>query len=103
MPLRRAAGHRSRALPNSTAIALPDNPRDQPAVFGLGQLRGLAPQFGLSVVERQVTSRDELATDVRGVASRGDAVILAADNLLMENPELVVTSALSEGKPVLRM
>lgn len=87
-------------MPNAKSLAVPYNPTDQPAVFGLGRFRTLAPKFGFSIVERQVTSRDELATEVRGVSSRADAVLLGADNLMMENPELVASAAASEGRPV---
>jgi putative tryptophan/tyrosine transport system substrate-binding protein len=87
-------------LPNAKVLAIPYNPSDQPAVFGLGRIRTLAPKFGFTVIDRQVTSRDELSTEVRGVSSRADAVLLAADNLMMENPGLVASAASSEGKPV---
>jgi putative tryptophan/tyrosine transport system substrate-binding protein len=86
--------------PDARLLAVPYNPSDQPAVFGLGRIRALAPKFGFSVIDRQVTSRNELDTEVRGIAGRADAVLLAADNLMMENPALVASAAASQGKPV---
>lgn len=86
-------------LPKADVLGLPYNPTDQPAVFGRGQLIALAPTYGFSVVDRQVTSASELPIEVRGLASRVDAIILAADNLMMENPTGVATAAAEEGKP----
>lgn len=88
-------------LPNAKIIGLPYNPSDEPAVFGRSQLIELAPKYGFRVIDRQVTSASELPTDVRGLASRADAVIIAADNLMMENPAAVVSSAAGAGKPTL--
>jgi putative ABC transport system substrate-binding protein len=88
-------------LPNAKTIGLPYNPSDQPAVFGRSQLIELAPKYGFQVIDRQVTSASELPTVVRGLAGQVDAVIIAADNLMMENPAAVVSSALAAGKPTL--
>ena len=85
-------------LPKAKTLGLPYNPTDQPAVFGLEQFKKLSPPFGFSVVERQVTSRDEVATEVRGLASRVDAILIGSDNLMMENPDLVASAAQLEGR-----
>lgn len=87
-------------LPRGRVLGLPYNPSDEPAVFGRKRLMELAPAHGFSVVDRQVTSRDELPADVRGLAQRTDAIIIAADNLMMENPDVVVASSESERRPV---
>jgi putative tryptophan/tyrosine transport system substrate-binding protein len=47
-------------LPNAKTIGLPYNPSDEPAVFGRSQLIALAPEYGFSVLDRQVTSATEL-------------------------------------------
>lgn len=87
-------------LPHARVLGLPYNPSDEPAVFGRKRLMELASKHGFSIVDRQVTSRDELPADVRGLAQRADAIIIAADNLMMENPDVVVASAESARKPV---
>lgn len=86
-------------LPTAKTLGLPYNPTDQPAVFGLQQFKMRSPPFGFLIVDRQVTSRDEVATEVRGLASRVDAILIGPDNLLMENPDLVASAARSEGRP----
>lgn len=86
-------------LPNAKTIGLPYNPSDQPAVFGRSQLIALGPKYGFSIVDRQVTSASELSTEVRNLARRADAVLIAADNLMMENPAAVVSSSAEVGKP----
>jgi putative ABC transport system substrate-binding protein len=85
-------------LPEAKKLGLPYNPTDEPAVFGFDQFTKLAPSFGFSIVSRQVTSRDELPTDVRGLASRVDAILIGPDNLMMENPDLVASAARLEGR-----
>jgi putative ABC transport system substrate-binding protein len=87
------------ALPNARTIGLPYDPTDQPAVFGRRQLLDLAAKHGLRVIDAQVTSADELNAAVGGLASRADAVIIAADNLMMSNPAAVVNAARARGKP----
>jgi putative ABC transport system substrate-binding protein len=87
-------------LPQARTLGLPYNPGDQPAVFGRAQLQALAPQFGFTVTDRQVTSRDEMANEIRGLAGQVDAVLLPVDNLLMENPDLVSAAAAAQGRPV---
>jgi putative ABC transport system substrate-binding protein len=88
-----------RILPNAHVLGLPYNPTDEPAVFGRRQLIGLAPKYGFSIVDRQVTSASELSSQVGGLASRVDGVIIAADNLMMENPGAVASAAAAAGKP----
>jgi putative ABC transport system substrate-binding protein len=88
-------------FPAAKTLGLPYNPSDQPAVFGRSQLIALAPKYGFKVIDRQVTSPSELPTEVRGLAGRVDAVIIAADNLMMENPAAVASSALAGGRPTL--
>lgn len=85
-------------LPDAKTLGLPYNPADEAAVFGLNQLMKSSPTFGFSINGRQVTSRDELTTEVRGLASRVDAVLIGPDNLMMENPDLVAMAARSEGR-----
>lgn len=85
--------------PDARRLGLPYNPTDPPAVFGREQLIALAKQRGLSIEDQQVTSATELPTVVRSLASRTDAVIIAADNLMMENPALVASSAAEAGRP----
>jgi putative ABC transport system substrate-binding protein len=86
-------------LPAAKTLGLPYNPTDEPAVFGRTQLLKLAPRFGFSISDQQVTSPSELSTQVRGLATRVDAVIIGADNLMMENPAAVASAALESGKP----
>jgi putative ABC transport system substrate-binding protein len=86
-------------LPNAKVLGLPYNPSDQPAVFGRAQLLKLAPQYGFSIVDRQVSAASELGTEVRGLASRTDGIIISSDNLMMENPAAVSSAAAIEGKP----
>lgn len=86
-------------MPNARTLGLPYNPTDQPAVFGRSQLQLLAPRYGFTIIDRQVTSTDELGTAVGALAPRVDALLIAADNLMMENPAIVVNSAQQRGKP----
>lgn len=85
--------------PNARTLGLPYNPGDQPAVFGRQQLIALAPQYGFTVEDRQVTAASELGPAVRGLAGRTDAIIIAADNLMMENPTAIVSAATESGRP----
>jgi putative ABC transport system substrate-binding protein len=86
-------------LPTAKVLGLPYNPTDEPAVFGRSQLLALAPAHGFSVVDRQITSATELSTEIRNLALRTDAIIIAADNLMMENPTAVSEAALEAAKP----
>lgn len=85
--------------PNARTLGLPYNPSDQPAVFGREQIRALAPQFGFTIEDRQVTAASELGPAVRALAARTDAIIIAADNLMMENPTAIVSAATEAGRP----
>ncbi|NOT42918.1 MAG: ABC transporter substrate-binding protein [Alphaproteobacteria bacterium] len=87
------------ALPKATRLGLPYNPSDQPAVFGRSQLLAIAPSFGFTIVDQQITSASELSTSVTNLASRADAIVIAADNLMMENPSAVVSAAAAGGRP----
>jgi putative ABC transport system substrate-binding protein len=87
------------ALPSAKTIGLPYDPTDQPAVFGRQQLLGLAGKHGFKVIDTQVTSADELNASVGGLAARTDAILIAADNLMMSNPTVVVNAARARGKP----
>jgi putative ABC transport system substrate-binding protein len=86
-------------LPNAHRLGLPYNPTDEPAVFGRGQLRTIASRRGFTIEDRQVTEATDLSPAVRGLAERTDAIIIAADNLMMENPALISSSADDGGKP----
>ncbi|MBI3677533.1 MAG: ABC transporter substrate-binding protein [Proteobacteria bacterium] len=86
-------------LPHAKRLGLPYNPTDQPAVFSRSQLLALAPKYGFTIVDEQVTSASELSTQVRGLATRVDAVVIGADNLMMENPAAVASAAADVGKP----
>ncbi len=88
-----------KTLPNAKSLGLPYNPTDQPAVFGRSQLISIAPKYGFTIVDRQVTAASELSTVVKGLAQGVDGVIIAADNLMMENPAAVASSAREQGKP----
>lgn len=85
--------------PNARTLGLPYNPSDQPAVFGRQQLMTLASQQGFTIEDRQVTAASELGPTVRALAGRTDAIIIAADNLMMENPTAIVAAATEGGKP----
>ncbi len=87
-------------MPNAKKLGAPYNPNDQPAVFGLEQFKKRSGAFGFEIIARQIPSRDELSTEVRGVASLSDAILLGSDNLLMENPDLVARAAAAAGRPV---
>jgi len=87
-------------MPNAKKIGVPYNPADQPAVFGVDQFKKNAPAFGFQIIDRQIPSRDELSTEIRGVAGLSDAVLIGSDNLLMENPDLVAKAAAAAGRPV---
>ncbi len=86
-------------LPNAKILGLPYNPTDQPAVFGRQLLLETAPRYGFSIADQQIVSASELSTQVRGLATRVDAVLIAADNLMMENPSAIVSAAADAGKP----
>jgi putative ABC transport system substrate-binding protein len=86
-------------MPNARTLGLPYDPTDQPAVFGRSQLQLIAGRHGFTIIDREVTSADELATAVGALAPRVDAVLIAADNMMMENPTIVVNAALQRGKP----
>ena len=86
-------------LPKAKTLGLPYNPSDQPAVFGRSQLLALAPKYGFTITDQQVTSASELSTQVRGLATRVDAVLIGADNLMLENPSAVASAAAEAGKP----
>lgn len=86
-------------MPDAKVVGLPYDPTDQPAVFGRGRILELAPKFGFRVVDAQVTSADELGTTVSALATRSDAVLIAADNLMMNNPAVVVNAARQRGRP----
>jgi len=86
-------------LPGAKILGLPYNPSDQPAVFSRAQLKLLAPKYGFAIVDEQVTSASELSTQVRGLAGRVDAVVIGADNLMMENPAAVASAAAEAGRP----
>lgn len=88
-------------LPRAKTLGLPYNPSDQPAVYGRAQLIALAPKYGFAIRDEQVTSASELPIQVRGLATRVDAVLIGADNLMLENPSAVASSAAAAGKPTL--
>lgn len=87
-------------MPNAKKLGAPYNPLEQPAVFGVEQFKKRSATFGFQIVDRQIPSRDELSTEVRGVAGLTDAILLGSDNLLMENPDLVAKAAAAAGRPV---
>lgn len=87
------------AMPGARTLGLPYNPADQPAVFGRRRIHQLAARYGFTIVDQQVTSADELGTAVGALAARVDAVVIAADNLMMENPTIIVNAAQQRGKP----
>lgn len=95
-PLLRIVG---KLAPKVHTIGLPYNPADQPAVFGRGVLLAAAPNHGLTIVDRQITSPTLLETETRGLASRTDALLIAADNMMMENPAAISATAAATGKP----
>lgn len=85
--------------PNAKSIGLPYNPTDQPAVFGREQLRALAPRYGFTIADQQISSATDLASSVRGLASRTDAILISSDNMMMENAASVASAAAVGGKP----
>jgi|GEM_PF-2285191 len=87
-------------MPAAKTLGLPYNPTDQPAVFGRSQLLKLAPKYGFSIVDAQVSSASDLSSIVHGLASRSDAVLISSDNLTMENASAVASAAADQGKPV---
>ena len=86
-------------FPQARTLALPYNPSDQPARFGREQLQALAPELGFEVIDRQVTSASELRFNVTALAGQADVLVIAADNILMENPRLVSDAATQAGTP----
>lgn len=86
-------------FPKAKILGLPYNPVDQPAVFGRKQIIALAPQYGFEIVDVQVTSPSELPIQIKGLARKVDVVLIAADNLMMENPALISESALEMKRP----
>jgi len=86
--------------PNIRRIGLPYSPEEEPAVFGRDQIVGLAPQFGITIDPRPITSNDELATLLRTLAQDNDALLVGSDNAMFEAAPLIVKTAMDANKPV---
>jgi putative ABC transport system substrate-binding protein len=84
--------------PSAKTLGLPYNPTDQPAVFGRQQLLSLAPRYGFTIADQQISSLTDLASSVGGLASRTDAIIISSDNMMMENAASVASAAAEHGK-----
>lgn len=87
-------------LPGAKTLGLAYNPADQPAVFGQGEFERLAPEFGFVLSSKQVSALDELPIEVSSLAQSVDAVLIGPDNMMMENPAVVASSAAEVGKPL---
>jgi putative tryptophan/tyrosine transport system substrate-binding protein len=88
-----------KAFPAARTLGLPYNPADQPAVFGRSELRRLASAAGFEVRDRQVTDATELRFAVTSLANESEVIVIAADNIMMENPGAIVEAAAAQGKP----
>jgi len=88
-------------FPDAKKLGLPYNPQDQPAVFGREVIKGLASSYGFEILDQQITSASELSVQVQALAKRTDIILISSDNLMMENPTLIVNAALSSGTPTI--
>jgi putative ABC transport system substrate-binding protein len=88
-------------FPDAKKLGLPYNPQDQPAVFGRKKIKEIASFYGFEVVDQQITSPSELSVQVQALAQRSDIILISSDNLMMENPTLIVNAALNSGTPTI--
>jgi putative ABC transport system substrate-binding protein len=87
-------------MPHAKRLGVAYDPTDEPAVFGLNQLSKIAHDAGYDLQTKQVTSRDEIRTQVLALAQGVDAILISSDNLMMENPDLVAQAAAERHVPV---
>jgi putative ABC transport system substrate-binding protein len=99
-PFRKILEFVRQVLPNARSIGYPYNPEDQPAVFGLKEVKRIAPDFGFAVVEKAVTSKDEVFALATELARTNDCLLIGSDNLMFEAAPVLVKAGLLAKTPV---
>lgn len=87
-------------LPSAKTVGYPYNPEDEPAVFGLKQVKALAPQYQLTIVEMPIVSKDELLTLFNEVFRSSDCAMIGSDNLMFEAAPTLIRAGQQAKKPV---
>ena len=89
-----------KTLPNAKVIGFPYHPGDQPALFGLQQVKRFAPEFGFQIREKTVSSKAEVSAAGLDLAGSVDCFLIGSDNLMFEAAPDLVTAARQNKKPV---
>jgi len=87
-------------LPDAKTIGFPYNPENQPAVFGLNEIKRLAPKYGFTVVEKPLASKDEISVLALELTKTTDCLLIGSDNVMFEAAPTLVKAATSAGKLV---
>lgn len=99
-PFEAILGFIRKEMPAAKSIGFPYNPEDQPAMFGLAQVKKFAPGLGFKVDARPVTSQDEILTLVNDICQSNDCILIGSDNLMFEMAPTIVKAALNSKTPV---
>ena len=88
-------------VPNATRLGVIYNPGEAASQFGLTQIRPLASQLGLTVVDMPATKTTEVLTIAEQYVDKVDILYLSSDNTVIQALPAALKVAIANKKPLI--
>jgi putative tryptophan/tyrosine transport system substrate-binding protein len=82
MPIKRLFATLKELLPSATRLGLPYNAGEANSAAQVAEMRRLAPEFGLTLVEATAANTADVSQAVSGLVGKVDVVYMLADNTM---------------------